>query len=161
MPRHATLVVLVSCITLPLGKGYLSTLDLAIRQQFITAIMDAAMAAFHHANFLSRPSMFTCQAIAILGLCGHNVCDSDLLSSLLAIGIKHAQALGLHTLAKRRRGMSSMDLEMGRRVWWSLTMEDWYAIPFRGVWCKYFHSLSVSVSLPTSKLIQEKHGSYS
>ncbi|KIR72276.1 hypothetical protein I310_03678 [Cryptococcus deuterogattii CA1014] len=108
--------------------------SVAIRQQFITAVMDAAMTALHHANFLSRPSMFTCQAIAILGLCGHNVCDSDLLSSLLAIGIKHAQALGLHTLAKRRRGMSSVDLEMGRRVWWSLTMEDWYAIPFRGVW---------------------------
>lgn len=78
--------------------------------------MDAAMIALHHANFLSRP-VFTCQAIAILGLCGHNVCDSDLLSSLLAIGIKHAQALGLHTLVKRRRGMSSVDLEMGRRVW--------------------------------------------
>lgn len=30
--------------------------------------------------------------------------------------------------------MSTVDLEMGRRVWWSLAMEDWYAIPFRGVW---------------------------
>lgn len=40
-------------------------------------------------------------------------------------------------------------------------MEDWYAIPFRGVWCKYFPSLSVSVSLSMSKLIQEKNGSYS
>lgn len=79
--------------------------------------MDAAMIALHHANFLSPPSVFTCQAIATLGLCGHNVCDSDLLSSLLAIGIKHAQALGLHTLVKRRRGMSSVGLEMRRRVW--------------------------------------------
>ncbi|OWZ62946.1 hypothetical protein AYX15_04982 [Cryptococcus neoformans] len=108
--------------------------SVTIRQQFITAVMDAAMTALHHANFLSRPSMFTCQAIAILGLCGHNVCDSDLLSSLSAIGIKHAQTLGLHMLAKRRKGMSTVDLEMGRRVWWSLAMEDWYAIPFRGVW---------------------------
>lgn len=41
------------------------------------------MIALHHANFLSRP-VFTCQAIAILGLCGHNVCDSDLLSSLFS-----------------------------------------------------------------------------
>ncbi|WVO23764.1 uncharacterized protein IAS62_005121 [Cryptococcus decagattii] len=104
----------------PPGKGYLSTIDLAVRQQFITAVMDAAMIALHHPNFLSHLSVFTCQAIAILGLCGNNVCDSDLLSSLLAIGIKHAQdaqALGLHTLVKRRRGMSFVDLEMGRRVW--------------------------------------------
>lgn len=41
--------------------------------------------------------------------------------------------------------MSTVDLEMGRRVWWSLAMEDWYAIPFRGVWCKSSPSFYVSL----------------
>ncbi|KAK8858404.1 hypothetical protein IAR55_002631 [Kwoniella newhampshirensis] len=98
-----------------------------------TALIDSAMAAFNHGNFLSRPTIYSCQAIAILALCGHNVCESDLLSSLLAIGIKLAQTLNLHSLG-RAREKSVIDWELGKRVWWSLTMEDWFAIPFRGVW---------------------------
>lgn len=52
--------------------------------------------------------------------------------------------------------MSTVDLEMGRRVWWSLAMEDWYAIPFRGVWCKssasfYFYLIAVWAN--TEKMI--------
>jgi hypothetical protein len=78
--------------------------------------------------------MWTVQAIAILTLCGHNVCESDLLSSLLAVGIKTAQTLGLHSLAGREG--DPIELELGRRVWWGLVQEDWFAIPFRGVWCE-------------------------
>jgi hypothetical protein len=100
---------------------------------------------------MTRPSMWTVQAIAILSLCGHNVCDSDLLSSLLAVGIKMAQSLGLHSLGRRSRAIEArqscgedlsghqdvaevIDIEMGKRVWWALVLEDWFAIPFRGVW---------------------------
>ncbi|WRT67564.1 uncharacterized protein IL334_004536 [Kwoniella shivajii] len=108
-------------------------LNEADRYVLPTALISSSMAALHHASFLSSPSMFTCQAIAILTLCGHNVCDSDLLSSLLAIGIKMAQSLNLHSLG-RVRDKTPIDWQIGKRVWWSLTMEDWFAIPFRGLW---------------------------
>ncbi|WVR06178.1 hypothetical protein IAU60_003208 [Kwoniella sp. DSM 27419] len=98
-----------------------------------SALIASAQSALQHATFLSKPSMFTCQAIAILCVCGHNVCESDLLSSLLAIGIKTAQTLNLHSLGRGSRG-DAIQHEMGKRVWWALTMEDWFAIPFRGVW---------------------------
>ncbi|OCF41473.1 hypothetical protein I317_04676 [Kwoniella heveanensis CBS 569] len=98
-----------------------------------SALISSATAALNHADYLARPSIFTCQAIAILCVCGHNVCESDLLSSLLAIGIKTAQTLNLHSLGQAK-DMPAKDREVGTRVWWALTMEDWFAIPFRGVW---------------------------
>lgn len=98
--------------------------------------------------------MWTVQAIAVLSLCGHNVCDSDLLSSLLAVGVKTAQALGLHCLGRRSEALAArqqrgddltspedlaeiIDLEIGTRVWWGLVLEDWFSIPFRGVWSRF------------------------
>lgn len=103
---------------------------------------------------MTRPSLWTVQAIAILSLCGHNVCDSDLLSSLLAMGIKMAQTLGLHSLGRRSRSIEArqnqghdlsgpadvaevIDVEIGKRIWWALVLEDWFAIPFRGVWGRF------------------------
>ena len=103
---------------------------------------------------MTRPSLWTVQAIAILSLCGHNVCDSDLLSSLLAMGIKMAQTLGLHSLGRRSRVIEArqsqghdlsgpadvaevIDVEIGKRIWWALVLEDWFAIPFRGVWGRF------------------------
>jgi hypothetical protein len=120
------------------------------------AFVSAAEDALHAGSFMTRPSLWTVQAIAILSLCGHNVCDSDLLSSLLALGIKMAQTLGLHSLGRRSRALevrqeSGVDMsghldvaevvevEMGKRVWWALVLEDWFAIPFRGVWGRNLH----------------------
>jgi hypothetical protein len=71
----------------------------------------------------------------MLAMCGHNVCESDLLSSLLVIGIKTAQTLKLHTLggqAKLLEGSAQrdqlgkerlQDVELGKRLWWALAQE--------------------------------------
>jgi hypothetical protein len=118
------------------------------------AFISAAEDALYAGSFMTRPSLWTVQAIAILSLCGHNVCDSDLLSSLLAVGIKMGQTLGLHSLGRRSSALEKkqkrgedlsglndvaevIDVEIGKRVWWALVLEDWFAIPFRGVWGKY------------------------
>ena len=136
------------------------------------ALVSAAEDALYFGQFLSRPTIWTVQAIAILTLCGHNVCESDLLSSLLAVGIKLAQTLNLHSLGKAAlalahptvsstnlaiRAKRVQDVEIGKRLWWALTMEDWYAIPFRGVWGKYpslsrKHALYVCYSRPSRSL---------
>jgi hypothetical protein len=78
------------------------------------------------------------------------------------VGIKTAQTLNLHSLGRAAsqlqkarapggeddrnvrgnengsgaRGRKVVDLELGKRLWWALAQEDWFAIPFRGVWCK-------------------------
>lgn len=115
------------------------------------ALISAAEDALHHGSFLSVPTLWTVQTIAILTLCGHNVCESDLLSSLLAIGIKMAQTLGLHKLGGPAKAIEAwtagreslettysreylIEVELGKRIWWALVQEDWFAIPFRGVW---------------------------
>jgi hypothetical protein len=134
-------------------KGASFANDPADRLVLPNAFVSAAEDALYAGSFMTRPSLWTVQAIAILSLCGHNVCDSDLLSSLLAVGIKMAQSLGLHSLGRRSRAIETkqsqgvdlsghvdvaevVDVEMGKRVWWALVLEDWFAIPFRGVWGK-------------------------
>lgn len=127
------------------------------------ALISAAEDALHHGSFLSVPTLWTVQTIAILTLCGHNVCESDLLSSLLAIGIKMAQTLGLHQLGGPTKAIEALgashetsklgygreqliEVELGKRIWWALVQEDWFAIPFRGVWGQLYSPSSSSPS---------------
>ncbi|PWN92595.1 hypothetical protein FA10DRAFT_96112 [Acaromyces ingoldii] len=123
------------------------------RDALVDDSLAAVRACLDAGDFMRRPNFFACQAIAILSVCGHNVVDSNLLSSLLAVGIKTAQMLNLHVLGAEservRREVEALaatgvhadgalrrrlvTLEMGKRVWWSLTQQDYFAIPFRGV----------------------------
>lgn len=141
------------------------------RNRLASDLLHAAMDALSLADYLVKPSVYSCQTIAILCVAGHNICGSDLLTSLLAIGIKTGQTLNLHALGKtasfletcaHRRskmlvstGANSdtlgscqladetdkqfavwkkriIDLEVGKRVWWAFTQQDYFAIPFSG-----------------------------
>lgn len=134
-----------------LSGGYFADCDVEDRLVLPNALISAAEDALHHGSFLSSPTVWTVQSIAILTLCGHNVCESDLLSSFLAIGIKMAQTLGLHNLGGTTKGIETsqmsgwsvsngynrehvIEVELGKRIWWALVQEDWFAIPFRGLW---------------------------
>ncbi|KAI3476023.1 hypothetical protein L1887_62421 [Cichorium endivia] len=133
--------------------------------------LHAAMESLSLADYLVKPSAYCCQTIAILCVAGHNICGSDLLTSLLAIGIKTGQTLGLHALGRSARFLEAcaaqrsqvlkragiqcddsgscrlpdesprqfaiwrkriIDLEVGKRVWWAFTQQDYFAIPFSG-----------------------------
>lgn len=141
------------------------------RMRLASTLLHAAMDSFSLADYLVKPSVYCCQTIAILCVAGHNICGSDLLTSLLAIGIKSGQTLGLHALGRtarfleacaeqrghvlRRAGIRCedtgscrlpdesprqfaiwkkriIDLEVGKRVWWAFTQQDYFAIPFSG-----------------------------
>lgn len=115
-------------------------------------LLEAAIKCLEAGNYLSEPSLYTCQALAILCVTGHNVADSNLLSTYLAISIKTAQMLNLHHLAGesarieallRSEGGEIKDsspewrsriirLEIGKRVWWSIVQQDYLALPFCG-----------------------------
>ncbi|TKY89827.1 hypothetical protein EX895_001124 [Sporisorium graminicola] len=141
------------------------------RMRTASALLNAAMDCLSLADYLVKPSVYCCQTIAILCVAGHNICGSDLLTSLLAIGIKTAQTLGLHALGRTARFLEAcavqrgqvlqragiqckdagscrlpdesprqfaiwkkriIDLEVGKRVWWAFTQQDYFAIPFSG-----------------------------
>ncbi|KAJ1024389.1 hypothetical protein NDA18_004556 [Ustilago nuda] len=141
------------------------------RMRFASVLLHAAMESLSLADYLVKPSVYCCQTIAILCVAGHNICGSDLLTSLLAIGIKTGQTLGLHALGRtarfleacteqrgqvlRRAGIHCketgscrlpdesprqfaiwrkriIDLEVGKRVWWAFTQQDYFAIAFSG-----------------------------
>ncbi len=143
----------------------------AERMRFASTLLHAAMDSLSLADYLVKPSIYCCQTIAILCVAGHNICGSDLLTSLLAIGIKTAQTLGLHALGRTARFLEAcavqrdqvlyragvrsqdtdscrlpdesprqfaiwkkriIDLEVGKRVWWAFTQQDYFAIPFSG-----------------------------
>lgn len=115
-------------------------------------LLDAANRCLDTGHYLSEPSIYTCQALAILCVTGHNVADSNLLSSYLAIGIKTAQMLNLHRLGREAAQAQGyvesqggvvtdssptwrdriIQLEIGKRVWWSLAQQDYFAMPFCG-----------------------------
>ncbi len=141
------------------------------RMQLASIMLHAAMESLSLADYLVKPSAYCCQTIAILCVAGHNICGSDLLTSLLAIGIKTGQTLGLHALGRSARFLEAcaaqrsqvlkragiqcddsgscrlpdesprqfaiwrkriIDLEVGKRVWWAFTQQDYFAIPFSG-----------------------------
>lgn len=143
----------------------------AERMRLASILLHAAMESLSLADYLVKPSVYCCQTIAILCVAGHNICGSDLLTSLLAIGIKTAQTLGLHALGRTARFLEAcamqrsqvlwragikcedagscrlpdesprqfaiwkkriIDLEVGKRVWWAFTQQDYFAIPFSG-----------------------------
>ncbi|MCO5588216.1 hypothetical protein L7F22_042171 [Adiantum nelumboides] len=115
-------------------------------------LLEAAVKCLEAGNYLSEPSLYTCQALAILCVTGHNVADSNLLSTYLAIGIKTAQMLNLHHLAGESARVEALlyseggeikdnspdwrsriiRLEVGKRIWWSLVQQDYLALPFCG-----------------------------
>ena len=108
---------------------------------------DAAMRELHLANFLSKPSLATVQTLAILALLHKNLGELDREYFLLGLSINIARTLGMDRLGREdsfSAGLSShvdwsdrQNRELGRRLWWTLLISDWYL----------FHSLIPSFKL--------------
>ncbi|GAA5859897.1 hypothetical protein JCM8547_004378 [Rhodosporidiobolus lusitaniae] len=109
---------------------------------------EASLDALHRSKFLANHSIFAVQTIVILAIACADVAGSDLISTLLASGIRIAEHLKLHIfssdadwLAKRRaNGVDSkseqaikglIQREIRKRLWYALSLEDWFQIPYR------------------------------
>lgn len=98
--------------------------------------------ALYAAEFMSYHSTLAVQTICMLIHVGHNLGQSDLISVLLACGMRIGQCLGLHQLGKSKPFPPEIqnDLnalvplligrEIGCRAWWFLIRQDWLQIPF-------------------------------
>lgn len=102
--------------------------------------------ALYAANYMENHSLLAVQAICLLIYVGHNLGQSDLISVLLASGIRIAQCLGIHRLGRPKPMPAEtqddpnallpylVDHEVQCRVWWFLVRQDWLQIPFQNTY---------------------------
>jgi hypothetical protein len=101
---------------------------------------DAAVDALYRSNFMAKHSIYVVQAINLFAVSCQDVGESDLIATLLAAGLRIAQALNLHRFrsdaewdAKRRKngvdptseqGVKGLiEREIRKRVWYGLVTE--------------------------------------
>lgn len=105
---------------------------------------DAAKACLDRANFLEAHELWAVQAIAVMVITLQDGGFSNLFPTLLTCGIAIAQSMGLHRLESDESWVASMDgqpsevrvkslirREVGKRVFWALTAQDWFTVAFR------------------------------
>ncbi|GAA5890179.1 hypothetical protein JCM8208_002726 [Rhodotorula glutinis] len=106
--------------------------------------LDAALACLYRSHFLENHQLHAIQAITILVVGCQDVPQSNLFPMLLSTGICLAQDLGLHRLPSEEAWLASVDgqslevraksliaYETRKRVFWALTSQDWFSIPYR------------------------------
>ena len=101
--------------------------------------------------------------MAILATCGHNIVSEDspsYLATLLAIGIKIAQALNLHRLGSEIFEVDApssamlIEREVGKRVWWVLTVQGEFVLLYDTLHPLYPDFRLVCGTLPRCLLYQ-------
>lgn len=97
-----------------------------------------AIRELDQADFLQEANLQSIQAICILPLCSSNFGQIERERLLLGIAINMARSLGMHKLG--REGSHALSLEkqaewstpegraLGRRLWWTLVICDWYVM---------------------------------
>lgn len=84
--------------------------------------------------------VYSVQAIVISTEVAHNLGFSELNAVLLGSAVRIAQCLGLHKItadppepaASNQSGRGRIDIELGKRVWCQMIVQDLFAIPFNG-----------------------------
>ncbi|KAL1303769.1 hypothetical protein AAFC00_007108 [Neodothiora populina] len=89
-------------------------------------------------DFLGDVTLHSVQSIVISTEVAHNLGFSQLNAVLIGAAIRVAQCLGLHKIVNRESNELSrrthwnelVDLEVGKRVWCQMVIQDLFAIPF-------------------------------
>ncbi|KDE06581.1 hypothetical protein MVLG_03077 [Microbotryum lychnidis-dioicae p1A1 Lamole] len=124
---------------------------------------DACVQALHRADFLSKHSRFSVQAICIVTTAGYEAGQSDLINTLLGCAIRIAQHLQFHRLGsdlewqtrQARKGVvltnemgikSAINREICKRLWCTLGADDWFTCTVRHSYA--IHSTHTNTPLP-------------
>lgn len=86
---------------------------------------DTAVFFLEKADYLRVPTLMTVQTIAILGIVFNNVGDFHFHHNLWGVAVRTAQTIKINNeqyLASRH----PIEREVCRRVWWTLTICDWF-----------------------------------
>jgi hypothetical protein len=89
----------------------------------------AVITCLNRANYTANLSILSCQAIATSTIAAHLLGFSNSQSIHLAAAVRIAQSLALHRLGPEAPG-TTVEKEIGRRVWCQLCSQDWFSIPF-------------------------------
>jgi hypothetical protein len=102
------------------------------RNSLSTRWLKASIACLHQADYMACHSIYSVEAIATLTISAHMLGHSNGFSVLLASGVRIAQGLGLHQLEEETdtRSTDAVGLEIARRIWCQLCIQDWFSIPF-------------------------------
>ncbi|KAG7101679.1 Lactose regulatory protein LAC9 like [Verticillium longisporum] len=79
-------------------------------------------------DFLQHPSMFSVQAITLVTRLGHNLGLSQVTGNLL--GAAHGIARAGSVRLARSDWLEQIEIEVGKRTWWQLVIQDYFSIPF-------------------------------
>lgn len=87
--------------------------------------------------------VYSIQAIVISTEVAHNLGMSNLNATLSSAAIRIAQSIGLHKIVGKpasaagsaERRYETIEIELGKRVWWQMTIQDHFAIPFTDSYC--------------------------
>jgi hypothetical protein len=88
------------------------------------------------ANFMTKPHLYTVQVAAILTLCNSHFGEIFREENLAIMAINTARALNMHQLGTEScfpkdsiefipEWNTREDRELGRRLWWTITICDW------------------------------------
>ncbi|KXH27580.1 hypothetical protein CSAL01_00747 [Colletotrichum salicis] len=99
-------------------------LESILQQWYKTALF-----CLEETDYMRTSTIRPVQAIAVLGMCFDNFGDSGLYRHLWSCAIRIARKLGLdgsHTT----HPTSKLGLEAQRRLWWTLIICEWLAVPY-------------------------------
>lgn len=99
---------------------------------------EAAFTELGHSGYFSKPQLSTVQSLAILMILHRNFGESHREYFLLGLAVNVARTLGLDHLGhegpdfqvsgNRRNWKDRRDRELGRRLWWTLVICDWWVL---------------------------------
>ncbi|KAH7000590.1 hypothetical protein EDB80DRAFT_895783 [Ilyonectria destructans] len=88
----------------------------------------------YSSHFLRDVSIYTVQAIVISTEVAHNLGQSQLNATLFNSAVRIAESLGLHRIgtgsALEGNWNAKVNIEVGKRVWCQMMIQDHFAIPF-------------------------------
>jgi len=94
--------------------------------------------------------VFSVQAIVLSTRVAHNLGQSEPLANLVTSAIGIAQTMGLHKIrakpkdsgdmpsGSRLAWFESVEIEVGKRTWWQLVIQDHFSIPFTETYGEYY-----------------------
>ncbi|KAM0748591.1 hypothetical protein T439DRAFT_358473 [Meredithblackwellia eburnea MCA 4105] len=121
---------------------------------------NAALCCLYRSNFVECHSLWALQTIVVLALTGQDEGLSNLFPTLISTGVAIAQDMGFHRLSDesflhateglspRAKAQALVEHEVKKRVFWGLTAQDWFSIPFAKKSC--VHPSQVTTPYPAN-----------
>lgn len=117
---------------------YSNALSLDTQIQTPQALFDTMVSLLYASDFLKDLSIYAVQAIVISTEVAHNLGLSELNATLFSAAIRIAECLGLHkiedqtttSLSPAEAWCQNVEIEVGKRVWCQMVIQDHFAIPF-------------------------------